>query len=120
MPKVNFVRENKIIDCKEGENLRKLALLSGIRIYPGIFQLLNCRGLGMCGTCKVDVEPEGGVAPKKWKLREKARGFCKGNERFSCQIKVMSDITVRTKVEEEELSPHQQPSRNAPVPFVKR
>lgn len=114
------MREDKTVECKSGGNLRKLALLSGIRIYPGIFQLLNCRGFGMCGTCKVEIEPTEGAQPKPWKLREKMRGFCKGNERLSCQVKVVSDINVKTLVEEEEILPHLRPSKNQPVPFVKR
>lgn len=120
MPKVHFAREDKIVECKKGENLRTLALLSGIRIYPGIFHLLNCRGFGMCGTCKVEVEPAEGAQPKPWKLREKMRGFCKGSERLSCQVKVVSDINVKTHVEEDELPPHARHSRNQPVPYVKR
>ncbi len=120
LPKVHFVREQKTIECKEGQNLRGLALLSGIRIYPGMTQMLNCRGFGLCGTCKVELEPQDGVQPKPWKLREKMRGFCKGNERLSCQVKVMSDINVKTLVDEEELPPHLRPSRNQPVPYVER
>src|SRR5262249_4637770 len=56
MPKVTFVNEKREIEVPEGSNLRQEARKAGIEVYKGIERYLNCRGLGLCGTCKVLVK----------------------------------------------------------------
>ena len=53
MPTVTF--EGHEINCKEGANLRQVLLEAGIKPYNGVMQYANCRGLGTCGTCAVDI-----------------------------------------------------------------
>jgi ferredoxin len=127
MPKVVFVNEKKEIEVPEGANLRLEARKAGIEIYKGLDRFLNCRGLGLCGTCKVLVKkgmenlgPKG-MTPEKFKeYQEKvAKGEAKPNrktlrERFTlgrmfsaighedemrlaCQVSVHGDCTVETK-----------------------
>src|SRR5690242_9435444 len=56
MPKVNFVNEKKEIEVPAGSNLRQEARKAGIELYKGLDRYLNCRGLGLCGTCRVLVK----------------------------------------------------------------
>jgi ferredoxin len=56
MPKVTFVKEKVDIEVPEGANLRQAAMNAGIQVYQGFDRYLNCRGLGLCGTCRVLVK----------------------------------------------------------------
>ena len=56
MPKVVVVNEKKEIEIPPGSNLRVEAAKQGIEIYGGIDRYLNCRGNGLCGTCRVLVK----------------------------------------------------------------
>ena len=62
MPIVKFVKEKKEIEVPEGANLRTEALKAGIYTNLGFVnnfgrtlnsKLLNCHGMGLCGTCRV-------------------------------------------------------------------
>ena len=60
MPLVKFVKENKEIDVPHGANLRQEAIKAGINVHQGINgfgasinKVLNCHGIGQCGTCRV-------------------------------------------------------------------
>ncbi len=109
MPKVVFVTEKQEIDVPAGSNLREAAQKAGISIYKGLDRYLNCRGLGLCGTCRVLVK-EGmkNLSPKT--LMEKinlnahpltlfARIGHEDEMRLSCQVKVNGDCTVQTQPE---------------------
>jgi ferredoxin len=107
MPKVTFVNEKKELEVVAGSNLRSAALEAGIEIYKGADKVLNCRGFGLCGTCKVFVKKGmDNLSPKT--LREKFNlNFhpftmlaALGHEdeiRLSCQVKVNGDCTIETK-----------------------
>ena len=109
MPKVHFVREKKTIDVPEGANLRKEARRNGIDVYWGPHRIANCRGLGMCTSCKVlirkgleNVSPQG--TWEKFNLIVNPLGFFAriGHEddlRLSCQTTVHGDIEVETQPE---------------------
>src|SRR5262245_38646167 len=56
MPKVTFINEKEDLEVEAGTNLRQAALKAGIAVYNGVERYLNCRGFGMCGTCKVLVK----------------------------------------------------------------
>ncbi len=88
MPNVTFVHEKKTVRVGALSNLRRVALGAGIPLYNGLAKLVNCRGAGTCGTCRVHVEPAEGLTPPT--LREKARG-CTGPYRLACQVQVTSD-----------------------------
>jgi ferredoxin len=106
MPKVEFVNEKKEIDVPAGANLRQEARNTGIPIYQGLDRYLNCRGLGLCGTCRVLV--------KKGMENLNARTFMErlnlnlhplsmlatlGHEdemRLACQVRVNGDCAVET------------------------
>ena len=51
--RVFFKSEKKIIHASFGKTLREALLENHMSPYPGKSALMNCRGLGVCGTCKV-------------------------------------------------------------------
>lgn len=63
-----------------GETLRAVLLREACSPYQGVFQKINCGGLGICGSCKVRVR-EGG---EWW-------------ERRSCQVRCFQDLEIQVQ-----------------------
>lgn len=87
--------QGKAFECSVGDNLRQVLLNHGVDLYNGNAQLMNCRGIGSCGTCAVQIE--GNVSPTNWK--DKGRRSLPPHKperplRLACQTKVLGDITV--------------------------
>jgi ferredoxin len=103
MPKVVFVKEKKELEIAPGANLREEARKAGIEIYQGPDRFLNCRGLGLCGTCRVLVKKGmENLSPKS--LREKFKLATMlsaiGHEydmRLACQTSVNGDCEIETR-----------------------
>lgn len=60
MPLVKFTKEKKEIEVPVGANLRNEAIKAGINLNQGlngigasVNRIMNCKGMGMCGTCRV-------------------------------------------------------------------
>ncbi len=116
MPIVKFVKENKEIEVADGANLRKEAQKAGINLYPGLNgfgaglnRALNCRGFGVCGTCRVNIL-KGVENVNSMGMLEKAKfaipfpdpmppiAFI-GNEetmRLACKTEIHGDLEVET------------------------
>ncbi|BAZ44292.1 ferredoxin [Chondrocystis sp. NIES-4102] len=93
MPTVNV--QGKTFVCDYGANLRKVLLKHKIDLYNGKSRIINCRGIGTCGTCAVGII--GDVSAANW--RDQARLSLpphspKQNRRLACQTKVLGDIEV--------------------------
>jgi ferredoxin len=104
MPTVKFLDEKMEIQVPEGANLRREALKAGVPLYPGVFRVLNCRGLGSCGSCRVLVSDAtlAGASPKglKERIRLMVSFFQIGHEknmRLACQTRIVGDLEVKTK-----------------------
>jgi ferredoxin len=107
MPKVTFVNEKQEIEVPEGSNLRREALKAGVPLYPGLTYVLNCRGLGLCGTCRILVKKGMENLNKKTLMERVNMGghpltmlAAIGHEdelRLSCQVRVNGDCTIETK-----------------------
>ena len=116
MPIIKFVKEKKEIEVRKGANLRKEAIKAGINLYPGlngwgasVNRVMNCHGLGMCGTCRVNIV-QGMENTKPMGVVEKVRFAVPipdplpnlayiGNEdkmRLACMTQVQGDIEVET------------------------
>ena len=93
MPKV--IAQGKVFDCEVGANLRQVLLTNNVALYNGKAKLINCRGIGSCGTCAVMIE--GSVSSANWKDRGR-RSLPPHNPerplRLACQTRVLGDITV--------------------------
>lgn len=93
MPTVTV--EGKKITCDRGTNLRKILLKHKIALHNGNSTIINCRGIGSCGTCAVEIIGE--VNEPNWK--DKARRSLpphslEQNRRLACQTKVLGNIEV--------------------------
>jgi len=99
MPLVFFEREGKTLSVNAGWNLRKLARANGIKIYRGINSLINCRGNGICGTCKVEVftSDQHSVSPRTAMEEKHLSGYSNPNLRLSCQVVVHGNLRVKTQ-----------------------
>jgi len=103
MPTITFTSEKKEIQVPAGANLRTEALRAGVQLYPGVHKILNCHGLGQCGSCRVLIK-KGMENVSRKGLMESVRLAVSlaaiGNEqtmRLACQTRVNGDITVETK-----------------------
>lgn len=87
--------QGKTIQCKTGQNLRRVLLKQGINVYNGKAALINCRGIGSCGTCAVRIEGE--VSEANWRDRTRRSlppHNSSRNLRLACQTQVLGDIRV--------------------------
>ncbi len=93
MPQVTA--QGKSFSCETGANLRQVLLANDIDLYNGNSRIINCMGIGTCGTCAVEVE--GDVSAPNWKdvaRRSFPPHTPSRNLRLACQTKVLGDITV--------------------------
>ena len=116
MPVVKFTKEKKEIQVQRGANLRQVALAAGINLYQGLNgfgaglnQIVNCRGLGTCGTCRVLIT-KGIENTNSMGLMEKIKfrvpvpdplpslAFIghEENMRLACKTQVLGDLEVET------------------------
>ena len=108
MPKIMILNEQKKeLEVAPGTNLRQALREAGIEVYSGIDKYLNCRGLGLCGTCAVLVK-KGMEGLSKKSLREKfnftfhpkSSFAIIGHEdemRLSCQCKVEGACEIEVR-----------------------
>lgn len=94
MPTVTF--NNQTMICAAGENLRQVLMKHQAPLYNGKANIINCMGIGSCGTCAVEIA--GDLPPKNWK--ENARLSFPPHKkdskrRLACQIKVESDLIIK-------------------------
>jgi ferredoxin len=87
--------QGKTVECAQGANLRQVLLKHGIDLYNDRAALINCHGIGTCGTCAVMVE--GAVSEPGW--RETARRSLPPhsltqNRRLACQTRVLGDVRL--------------------------
>lgn len=94
MPKVEF--RGQVIECEPGERLRDVLLRAGLSPHNGKARFVNCRGLGSCGTCAVEVEGQIGERTfmERWRLDFPPHDSTSGL-RLACQIEVHEDLIVR-------------------------
>ena len=99
--KVHF--RGREISAKRNEKLRDVLLRAGATPHNGGAQVINCRGLGTCGTCAIVLE-DGEVHPSERSFRENARlsfpphthhGTITKNLRLACQVRLVQDVVVR-------------------------
>lgn len=87
--------QGKVFECEVGANLRQVLLQQGIALHNDRSQIINCRGLGTCGTCAVQIEGE--VSEPNWRdttRRSLPPHDLAQNRRLACQTQVLGDIEV--------------------------
>jgi ferredoxin len=87
--------QGKNFTCDIGANLRQVLLANGVDLYNGNAKIINCMGIGTCGTCAVRIQ--GAVSEPNWKdvgRRSLPPHSPAKDLRLACQTKVLGDITV--------------------------
>ncbi|MEO0409124.1 MAG: 2Fe-2S iron-sulfur cluster-binding protein [Cyanobacteria bacterium P01_A01_bin.135] len=98
MPRVTVHTPNgshQAFTCNQGDNLRAALLQRGFQVHNGQATIINCRGLGTCGTCALQME--GHTSPPNWRdtvRRSLPPHDPNRNLRLACQTQVLGDITV--------------------------
>jgi ferredoxin len=92
---VKVQAQGKTFECSRNANLRQSLLENGIEVYNGNAKVINCRGIGTCGTCALEIE--GDVSEPQW--REKTRLSLPphsptSGRRLSCQVEVLGDVKL--------------------------
>lgn len=54
-PKVQVSYQGHTFSVLQGTKLRTALLQNGVSPHNGNAKLINCRGLGTCGTCAVEI-----------------------------------------------------------------
>ncbi|NJL62735.1 MAG: (2Fe-2S)-binding protein [Methylacidiphilales bacterium] len=92
---LHVLAQGRTIECKLGANLRKVLLQNDIDLYNYGAKVINCRGIGSCGTCSVFVE--GQVNEPNWRdttRRSLPPHSPSDNLRLACQTEVLGDVKV--------------------------
>lgn len=87
--------QGKTVECEPATNLRAALLRQGVELHNGKSTVVNCRGLGTCGTCAVEVE--GAVSDANWRDRTRRSlppHSLTQNRRLACQTQVLGDVQV--------------------------
>jgi ferredoxin len=93
MPKVTA--QGKTFECDRGANLRQELLKHDVDLYNQQASVINCHGIGTCGTCTVQIEGE--ASDPNW--RDRTRRSLPPHSptrdlRLACQTQVLGDIRV--------------------------
>ena len=99
--------ETKTIQLCKGELLRSAMLKQGLSPHNGRARLINCRGLGTCGTCAVEIFSisDSGIEPPERNTKENLRlnfpphGSVDQSPalRLACQVQVFDDVVVKKR-----------------------
>ncbi len=99
MPIVRIDGTDQQIEVGKGANLRRSLHLHGLTPHSGVEHYANCRGLGLCGTCWVEiVEGEEALSPPTKMEQLPTSPFKKTGvkgRRLSCQTRVFGDCVIR-------------------------
>ena len=117
MPKVHFLNEIVTVEAQPGQTIQEVAEAHGIMLHRGFWTWANCRGLGLCGSCKVWTRPLVPNALSEKGFLEKVKPNVRGQIRVGCLARILGDCEVRTKpggppaVRSTEWAPDPRPSR---------
>ena len=107
MPTINFVNEKVTAEAQTGEDIRSVAKKNGVQLYSGPHKVVNCMGLGQCGSCNVIIKKGSENCSKKGFLESlfkwvhpllsiKILSNPNKDVRLACQTTVTGDVDVET------------------------
>jgi ferredoxin len=101
MPKVTVhnveTGEVKTFKAGVGANLRQAAHYAGVELYKGMNKLMNCRGMGVCGTCLIEVEPKEHAGDPSF--IEKLHRI-QPNQKLGCRAKIWGDLVIKVALKD--------------------
>src|SRR5262249_29526090 len=80
-----------------GRTIADVAKASGITLHRGFWTWANCRGFGLCGSCKVWAKPLAPGALSEKGLLERIKPNVRGQIRLGCQARILGDCESTTK-----------------------
>ncbi len=92
MPVLKFEEAQKKVSALPETDIRNIARKNKVSVYGGVNKVINCRGLGLCGTDRVIVNPENCVSPPTRK--EKLHLGDNPKMRLACQARLLDDGKV--------------------------
>jgi ferredoxin len=93
--KVEFTKQKKVFTAPKGSDLREVAMTNGINPYMLMNRLFNCKGNGVCKTCKMRIIE--GIENCSQPTRNESDVIAEDPTcRLSCQTMVNGDIKVET------------------------
>ncbi|MBI2301504.1 MAG: (2Fe-2S)-binding protein [Armatimonadetes bacterium] len=100
MPIVRLHGSERSIEVGKGANLRRSLMLHGINPYAGVYRVLNCYGIGLCGTCWVEViEGEENLSAPTRMESLNFRQPLKRGRRLACQTRVYGDCVIKLQTD---------------------
>ena len=87
-------KEDVLLTCPGGTNLRQLLVSNGINVYRSLTRWTNCNGGQRCGTCIVDINQGMEQCSRKALNEEAVLAENPVNYRLSCITAVYGDVTV--------------------------
>ena len=94
-PKIVLEDLGRALTVPSGANLREALLDADVTLYPFVSAVANCRGHGLCGTCRVKVTAgEDNLTPRTGAEMKKLRK--RPDLRLACQVAVRGDCSVLT------------------------
>lgn len=97
---VTFMEDDIVVVAEKGANLRKVCLDNNIPLYGDVMKLLNCRGLGLCTSCRVSADPNDALSTPT--AMEKVH-LIRDNPKYrlACQCTVEGPVKISTKPAQE-------------------
>ncbi len=92
MPRITW--NGRVIECAEGTRLKDALAAHGGSVHNGPSKLLNCHGLGSCGTCAVEVRGQVSAPGLRERLRTLVPPLRGTRLRLACQVRVLGDVEV--------------------------
>ena len=93
MPKITF--GDAQITVEKHANLRSVLLKAKLSPHNSGARFVNCKGMGTCGTCAVQIigEISQKTAVEKWRLSFPPHKL-KSGLRLACQVRVLDDLRI--------------------------
>ncbi|QPJ60760.1 MAG: (2Fe-2S)-binding protein [Candidatus Nitronauta litoralis] len=99
MLEILFENVKRKVQVEPGTNLREAAIANKISLYSHVFKLLNCRGRGLCNSCRVEIVSGNAGERNEVEDNNLKKALKKNpNLRLACQIKVEDNLVVRSQV----------------------
>lgn len=94
---IKFVKEGKEVTAASGANLRQKAIENGVDIYTLKGKLMNCGGIGQCGTCLVNISEGADQLSERTDFENRKLKKRPTTCRLACQTLVNGSVSVETK-----------------------
>jgi ferredoxin len=93
---VTFVEDAATCPAASGSKLTAIAKAAKVAIFTGFSSRAQCHGIGICGACRVGVDPAAALSAPTWFERFTLGPDC-GKQRLACQARAVADVQIKLK-----------------------